>query len=306
MTLLGASGVLVQGITGREGRMTVAHMVAYGTRVVAGVTPGKGGERVGDIPVFDGVADALEVFGEGIGVSVVIVPPLAVRNAVVEALAHARLDIVVATEGIPRHDSLYMLAAARDAGVDVVGPNSTGVVIPAQRRKLGAIGGDRPERAFVPGKVGVISRSGGMTSELALTIKQAGFGVSAAISVGGDEMIGLPPAIAAQRLQELPETQVICYFGEPGTTYEEDLAASVAAGTVSVPLIALVAGSFTESLPEGTAFGHAAAIIRRGTGRPTDKRRILRDAGAIVIESLDELSEALHDALGSGAAHDRS
>jgi succinyl-CoA synthetase alpha subunit len=303
MSLLGDTGVMILGITGREGRMTASHMLGYGTHVVAGVTPGKGGELVADVPVFHSVEEAMSTIGDTIGVSVVIVPPLATRDAVLDVLKHTSGDIVIATEGVPRHDSLEMLAAARDRRVDVVGPNSTGVIVPSKARKLGAIGGDRPQRAFVAGGIGVISRSGGMTSELALTIKQAGYGVSAAISVGGDEMIGLPPVEAAQRLQQLPETRAICYFGEPGTTHEERLAEAIADGRISIPVIALVAGSFTEHLPEGTAFGHAAAIIKSGVGRPSDKRRTLSEAGAVVVDSLDELSEAVCACMGSGAEH---
>lgn len=299
MTLFGDSGVMIQGITGREGRMTAEHMLSYGTPVVAGVTPGKGGQSVCGVPVFDSVSDAIASCGPGrIGVSVVIVPPLATLRAVSDAVRSAGCDIVIATEGVPRHDALRMLVIARQAGVTVVGPNSVGVIEPGQRRKLGAIGGDRPERAFVPGAVGIISRSGGMTSEIGLTLRMAGLGVSGAISVGGDELIGLPPARAARVLQDLPETRAICYFGEPGTHFEEELAAEIESGSIQVPVIALVAGTFTESLPEGTAFGHAAAIIQRGSGRPTDKRRRLADAGAIVVSSLDDMAVAVTGVAG--------
>jgi succinyl-CoA synthetase alpha subunit len=298
MTLFTDSGVIVQGITGREGRMTAAHMVSYGTRVVAGVTPGKGGDVVCGVPVFDSISDAIEAVGiEAIGVSVVVVPPLAMLGAGVEAIRVAGCDLVIATEGIPRHDALRLLAEARRAGVTVVGPNSVGVIEPGRKRKLGAIGGDRPGRAFVPGNVGVVSRSGGMTSEIGLTLKMAGFGVSAAVSVGGDDLIGLPPAVAAMKLQELTETRAICYFGEPGTSFEEDLASAISNRVVTVPVVALVAGTFTESLPEGTAFGHAAAMIRRGSGRPSEKRRVLAEAGAIVVDSLDEMADAVADLL---------
>ncbi|HUG14229.1 MAG TPA: CoA-binding protein [Thermomicrobiales bacterium] len=290
---------MIQGITGREGRMTAEHMLAYGTCVVAGVTPGKGGESVHGVPVFDTVLDAVAALGAGsIGVSVVIVPPLATLQAVADVVQQAGCDVVIATEGAPRHDVLRLLAIARDAGVAVVGPNSVGVIQPGRRRKLGAIGGDRPDRAFVPGSIGVVSRSGGMTSEIGLTLKLAGLGVSAAISVGGDDAIGLPPASAARLLQAVTGTRAICYFGEPGTAFEEDLASAIAGGSLTVPVVALVAGTFTESLPEGTAFGHAAAIIRRGSGRPSDKRRMLAEAGAIVVESLDDMASAVAGLVG--------
>jgi succinyl-CoA synthetase alpha subunit len=294
MPLFGDSGVLMQGITGREGRMTAAHMLAYGTPILAGVTPGKGGETVHGIPVFDSVTEAVAAVSPAqIGVSVIIVPPLAVLDAATDAIQSASCDLVIATENVPRHDALAILSLARSANVDVVGPNSVGVIQPAAHRKLGAIGGDRPERAFVPGHVGVVSRSGGMTAEIGLTLKRAGLGVSAAVSVGGDDLIGLPPAVAVQRLQEIAGTRAICYFGEPGTPFEENLAVAITEGLISVPLVALVAGSFTETLPEGTAFGHAAAIIRSDTGRPSRKRQLLRDAGAIVVHSLYEMSSVV-------------
>jgi succinyl-CoA synthetase alpha subunit len=303
MALLDSTGVLIQGITGREGRMTAAHMVAYGTPVVAGVTPGRDGETVSGVPVYDSVRAAVAALaerGERIGASVVIVPPFAVLEAATDALQHAGCDLVIATEGVPRHDALYVLAAARDVGRDIVGPNSTGLIQPGSRRKLGAIGGDRPERAFVPGAVGVVSRSGGMTAEIGLTLRQVGCGVSGAISIGGDDLIGLSPADAILRLQTVPETRAVCYFGEPGTAFEEALAEAISEGRVSLPVVALVAGSFTEHLPEGTAFGHAAAIIRSGIGRPSHKRRVLREAGATVVDSLDDMAEAVLEFLADG------
>lgn len=300
MTLFGDSGVIVQGITGREGRMTAEHMLRYGTPILAGVTPGKGGESVRGVPVFDSVEQVVSTFGrDAIGVSVVIVPPFAALSAVTDAIEQAGCDVVVATEGIPRHDSLRLLSLAQAAGVAVVGPNSVGAIEPGRKRKLGAIGGDRPERAFVPGPVGIISRSGGMTSEIGLTLRLAGFGVSGAISIGGDDLIGLPPARAATLLQSIHETRAICYFGEPGTTFEEGLAEAIGEGRVTVPVIALVAGTFTESLPEGTAFGHAAAIIRQGSGRPSQKRWALSAAGATVVETLDDMAAAIATTLQS-------
>lgn len=271
--------------------MVAEHMVAYHTPLVAGVTPGKAGESVAGVPVFNSVADALMCVNTEIDTSLISVPPFAVLVAGREALAAGVMRLVIATEGVPRHDVARLLAEAAERESIVIGPNSVGAITPGSRRKIGAIGGDRPERAFVPGNVGIISRSGGMTAEIGLTLRRAGLGVSTAISVGGDDLIGLPPAKAAVLLQADSGTRVICLFGEPGTSFEEGLAHAMAAGDVTMPVVALIAGAFTETLPEGTAFGHAAAIIAGDSGRPSAKRRELTDAGGHVVETLDELAE---------------
>jgi succinyl-CoA synthetase alpha subunit len=283
--------VLVQGITGREARMVTAHMLEYGTRVVAGVTPGRGGQDVSGVPVYDTVAEAVRRHAPDF--SLISVPPAAVLDACLEALANGITSILVATEGIPQHDALRMVAHARAAGATVIGPNSVGIITPAARVKAGAIGGERPDRAFVPGRIGVMSRSGGMTAEISLTLKQAGYGVSTAISVGGDAILGSPPASLLRAFQDDPETDAVVLFGEPGTRFEEDVAEEIVAARFTKPVIALIAGTFTESLPEGTAFGHAAAIIEGGAGRPSGKRARLAGAGALVANDLDDLARLL-------------
>lgn len=273
--------------------MVAAHSVAYGTPLVAGVTPGKAGHTVAGVPVFNTVVDAQEQIATPIDTSLVSVPPFAVLDAGREALEADIRRLVIATEGVPRHDMARLLALASDLGAIVIGPNSVGAITPARRRKIGAIGGEHPQRAFVPGNVAIVSRSGGMTSEIGLTLRRAGQGVSTAISVGGDDLIGLPPEQAVMLLQQDPDTQVICLFGEPGTPFEERLAQAMSAGRVTVSVVALIAGTFTESLPEGTAFGHAAAIIAGEAGRPSTKRRLLSEAGAHVVTTLDELAEVV-------------
>ena len=298
MSVLGDAGIIIQGITGREARMVAAHSVAYGSPLVAGVTPGKAGECVAGVPVFDSVQDALAGVDGPIDTSVISVPPFAVLAAGREALRAGLRRLVIATEGVPRHDIVRLLARARDLDALVIGPNSVGAITPGRRRKLGAIGGDRPERAFVPGSVGIVSRSGGMTAEIGLTLRRAGLGVSTAISVGGDDQIGLPPLAAIRLLQDDPDTRLVCLFGEPGTAFEEQLANAMAAGEITIPVIALIAGLFTETLPAGTAFGHAAAIIAGDSGKPSTKRRVLKDAGAHVVASLDALAVAAREVLG--------
>jgi succinyl-CoA synthetase alpha subunit len=279
--------VVVQGATGREASMVVRHMNAYGTRVAAGVTPGKGGGEVEGVPVFDTVGRASEDVGP-FDAAIVYVPPLAALDAAAEALAAGVPFVLVVTENVPLHDSLRLLALAGDAGATLVGPNSVGVISPGARLTLGAIGGDDPERAFVPGRIGVVSRSGGLTAEVGLQLRRAGLGVSTAVSIGGDAMIGTTPAALLRRFRDDPDTDAVVYVGEPGTRLEEELADELAADGAK-PLVALVLGTFMEEFPRGTVFGHAGAVIERGRGSPTEKKRRLAEAGALVAESFDDV-----------------
>ncbi len=195
------------------------------------------------------------------------------------------------------HDTAKMLAYAREKGATLIGPNSVGIISPGHRLKVGAVGGDRPERCFSPGRVGVISRSGGMTAECSWMVKRAGYGVSTSVSIGGDPLIGTPPGKLMRLFEEDIETDAVLLFGEPGTAFEEEAAGMVARGDFKKPLIALIAGRFTEGLPEGTVFGHAASIISGGRGRPSDKAAALKEAGALVAESFNELIPLLKLAL---------
>jgi succinyl-CoA synthetase alpha subunit len=284
-----APRVLVQGITGREASLVVTHMNAYGTRVTAGVTPGKQGAAVDGVPVFDTIdAARAETGGEDFDVAVVYVPPLAALDAVAEAAEASIGLIVVVTENTPVHDSIRLHTLARESGARVIGPNSVGLIAPARRLKLGAIGGDNPDRAFAVGRVGVISRSGGLTAEVGLQLRRNGLGVSTAVSIGGDALIGLEPADVATLLSDDDETDVIVYVGEPGTGAEERLAEAIAEGRVTKPVVALILGEFIEEFPQGTVFGHAGAVIEGGHGSPREKKRRLNRVGARVVESLDE------------------
>jgi succinyl-CoA synthetase alpha subunit len=281
--------VVVQGVTGREARMVVRHMLSYGTVVHAGVTPGKQGEVVEGVSVYDTVEDAAEATGGPFDVAVTYVPPLAALDAAAEAIAAGVRLLLVPTENIPLLDAVRLLDYARERDVTVIGPNSVGVISPKTRLKLGAIGGDAPERAFVPGRVGVMSRSGGLTAEVGLQLRRAGLGVSTAVSIGGDAMIGTTPARLYTRFAEDPDTEAVVYVGEPGTLLEEDLAAEVEQRRHDTPLIAVVPGDFLEDFPHGTAFGHAGAVIEARYGSPREKRRVLAEAGAHVAERFDDV-----------------
>jgi succinyl-CoA synthetase alpha subunit len=281
------SRVLVQGITGREAALHVPYMRAYGTRVVAGVSPGHGGESAeGGIPVYDTVRQALR--SHQVDVDVLFVPARFVRDAALEAIEAAIPLVVILAEGVPHHDTADVLARAAEVGVRVVGPNSQGIMSPG-KAKVGGPGGDRPDLMFRPGPVGIMSRSGGMGAEVAMALTKAGIGQSTYVAVGGDLLVGTEFTDLLPLFEADPETQAIVLFGEPGTGREEAAAELLARGGCTKPVIAFVAGEFLESLPRGMHFGHTGALIEGGAGRPSRKKIALRDAGAHVAEHLDEI-----------------
>jgi succinyl-CoA synthetase alpha subunit len=298
----GVPRMVVQGITGREARMVVRHTLDYGTPVVAGVTPGKGGGDVDGVPVFDTVLDASAATGGPFDVALVSVPPLAALDAVAEAVDAGVRLVVVSTENVPKHDAIRLLATAAEAGATVVGPNSVGVIAPALRVKIGAIGGHRPDRAFAPGPVGVISRSGGLTAEVGLQLRLAGLGVSTAVSIGGDGMIGSTPAALLGAFAADEQTEAVVYVGEPGTSLEHDLADAIERLGVGKPIVALVVGRFIEEFPKGAVFGHAGAVIAGVRGRPSEKVRRLAEAGALTAESLELAIGLVREAVANGVS----
>jgi succinyl-CoA synthetase alpha subunit len=289
--------VVVQGITGREASMVVRHSLDYGTQVVAGVTPGKRGEFIHGVPVFDTVRQAVKETGAN--TALVYVPPAAVYDAVLEDVDSAIGLVVIVTERIPQHDTARFLRVGRQSGSLVVGPNVTGILCPMERVKVGPMGGDNPSRCFVPGTVGVISRSGGMAAECAWMVKRAGYGISTAVSVGGDALIGTTPSEALALFQQDAATAAVVMWSEPGTAHEENVADFLQAGGFTKPLLVYVAGRFMEDLPEGTVFGHAASIIQGDKGRPSVKMARLRGAGALVAETFGDLVPMLKESLGA-------
>ncbi|RKO67259.1 succinate--CoA ligase subunit alpha [Desulfofundulus salinus] len=290
------SRIVIQGITGREASMVTRHTLAYGTRIVAGVTPGKGGQDVHGVPVYDTLKAACREHQPD--TSLIYVPPAFVYDAVAEAVANGIKLILIPTENVPQKDAVKFLNLARRAGVRVIGPNSVGMINPGERVKLGAIGGDNVERCFVPGPVGVISRSGGMTAETSWMIKRAGYGVSTSVSIGGDALIGSTIKDLLALFEADPQTRAVVVFSEPGTSQEEEAAAFIQERGFTKPLIAYIAGRFTEDMPEGTVFGHAAALISGNYGRPSIKTARLREAGAYVLDNFDDLIPTLKQILG--------
>lgn len=287
--------VIIQGITGREASMVTKFIIEYGTKVVGGVTPGKAGQSVHGVPVYNTISELLQEHEAN--TSLVYVPPGSVLDAVREAVDNGIKLIVIITENVPQHDSMKVYWLAKKAGVRVIGPNSVGMISPGHKVKLGAIGGDNTERCFVTGRVGVISRSGGMTAETAWMVKRAGYGVSTCISIGGDPIIGTPPVELLKLFQEDKDTDAVVMFAEPGTCFEEEAAEFIKEGGFTKPLIAFVAGKFTESMPEGTVFGHAASIISKGMGKPSTKMKKLEEAGAFIANSHDDIIPLLKKVL---------
>tara|TARA_E500000331_G_C17158178_1_gene670527 strand:+ start:236 stop:1132 length:897 start_codon:yes stop_codon:yes gene_type:complete len=288
--------VLAQGLTGAQGMRDAEFCLRYGTNIICGVTPGKGGQVVHGLPVYGSVAEALN--HHDIDASVVYAPPLATRDAVLEAL-DAEIKLVVAlAEFVPRHDTAIIAATAQAKGAVIVGCNTNGIISPG-KSKLGAIGGDDPSEVFEPGRVGVVSRSGGMSAELSLAIKRGGLGVSTCISMGGDVIPGNPMVDYIQRFVDDPDTDAIVMFGEPGTKAEHQVAEFLRSGFCTKPLVALLAGEFQENYPKGVSFGHVAAMINDEEDTVSAKRKMLADAGALVVHSLGEIPERIRSVLSA-------
>lgn len=294
--------VIVQGITGREGMARARLMLDYGTRVVGGCTPGKGGTSVLGLPVFDRVGDAVSALG-AIDVSVLFVPAPAVREAAVEAIEAGVKLVVIVADRVPVWDAMQIAAAAKKHGARFLGPNTLGVISPGQGAGAvaGMIGG-RAESArawFKPGNpagVGVISRSGGMASSTGYYLGQAGVRISTIVHVGGDAVLGVRIPDAALEMQADPKTDAIVVFGEIGSSQEEDLADLMTSGRITKPVVAYIGG---KAAKEGTRFSHAGAIIEGNRGTHAGKVKALREAGAVVVDSFGELPGATVDLLRS-------
>ena len=285
--------VLVQGITGREGRARTRLMREYGTNVVAGVTPGKGGQSVLGVPVFNTPQEAVNSLGE-VDISVVFVPAAGVKDAAVSAIdAGIKLTVLV-PDRVPVWDAMEIAAAAKANGAMFLGPNTLGALSPG-KGVVGMIGG-RAESArqwFKPGVpkgVGVISRSGGMASSTGYYLGQAGVRISTIVHIGGDAVIGIRLPDAAMMFEGDPFTEAIVIFGEIGSSQEEELAQLIVDRKVIKPVIAYIGG---KAAREGTRFSHAGAIIEGGRGTHAGKVKALREAGATVVDAFGDLPDAV-------------
>ena len=283
--------LIVQGITGKEGTFHTLQMVDYGTNVVGGVTPGKGGSTHENIPVFNTVADAVKETGAN--ASVIYVPPAFAADAIMEA-ADAGIPLVVCiTEGIPVEDMVKVkefLSGRQAAGgpTRLIGPNCPGVISPG-KCKIGIM----PGHIHKEGRIGVVSRSGTLTYEAVGQLTALGLGQSTAIGIGGDPIIGTTHTDALRLFQADDETDAIVMIGEIGGTAEED-AAAFAKENVSKPIVAFIAG---QTAPPGRRMGHAGAIISGGKGTAAEKMKALENAGIRVVKSPADIGKAIQDSL---------
>ena len=284
--------IIGQGITGHEGRTALPWMVSYGTKIVAGVTPNKGGQFVEGVPIFNTVKELIKVIGKVDG-SVLYVPPLAVLEAVQEALESGIKFILIGAEKVPVKDASIIYELSKKYGASIIGPSSVGLIIPRNQIKIGSIGGANPERVFKNGEVAVISKSGGMTSEIALHLKNNGLGVSLAVGIGGDRIICADFVDFLIELENNEKTQASVIFGELGGISEDKVSELIKSKRIKKPVVAFIAGNFTATLPSNMQFGHAGAIIEGEKGKPEYKKRILKESGAYVVENFDLLAETV-------------
>lgn len=288
--------VVIQGITGREGTARAKLMKDYGTNVVAGVTPGRKGENVHGIPVYDTVEEANEREGP-LDVSVIFIPAALVKEAALEAFAAGIKLSVIVPDRVPLFDVLEIAKIAREKGARFVGPNTLGLISPG-KAVLGMIGG-RAESArewFKPGVVGVTSRSGGITSAISYYLGKAGVGQSTIIHVGGDAVVGTPHPDIVQLFEEDEDTKAVVMFGEIGTSQEERVADLIERGEFTKPLIAFIGGAAAKS---GTRFSHAGAIIEGDRGTHEGKVKRLRHVGAHVVEDFNDIPKVTMEVLKS-------
>jgi succinyl-CoA synthetase alpha subunit len=266
--------LVVQGITGREGSFQSRRCIEYGTKVVAGVTPGRGGETAEGVPVFNTVQEAVDETGANC--SLIFVPAAAAADAILEA-ADAGISVIVCiTEGIPTQDMLTVRHYLQPQGVRLVGPNCPGVISPGQAR-VGIMPGD----VFSPGHVGVVSRSGTLVYEAVAQLTELGIGQSTCVGVGGDPIVGTTPVEALRLFDRDPGTRAVVFVGEIGGVFEQE-AADYIASHMSKPVIAFVAGS---TAPPGRRMGHAGAIIAGASGTARAKKEALAASGATIVDS---------------------
>ena len=278
--------LVVQGFTGNEGTFHAEQMIAYGTKVVGGVTPGKGGTRHLDRPVFNTVAEAVEK--EGVNTSVIFVPPAFAADAIAEAAMNGIGLIVCITEGIPVKDMINAREIARRHGARLIGPNCPGIITPGEA-KVGIM----PGNVFTKGSIGVVSRSGTLTYEAVDQLTKIGLGQSTAIGIGGDPVIGTKHRDAIALFQDDPETEAIVLIGEIGGSDEEEAAAWIK-DNVTKPVVAFIAG---RTAPPGRRMGHAGAIVSGGKGTADDKIKALKAAGITVSESPALIGETVKSLL---------
>jgi succinyl-CoA synthetase alpha subunit len=285
---------VIQGATGQGGQRFIKRMADFGSPPVAGVTPGRAGEEVHGVPIFDTVKEAVEATGADF--SSINVPPALVKDAAFEAFDAGIRKIFMYAERVPLFDAMEIMAYGDELGAVLVGPNSPGIVSPGKYR-LGGLGGDKEYVAeiFREGNIGLCSRSGGMTSTLGYTISQGGLGLSTAVGLGGDAIIGSPFVKVLPMFEADPETEAIVMFCEIGGSMEEEAAELIRSGAITKPIVAFVAGR--EALA-GFRFGHAGALVERGRGTYQSKVDSLGGAGVAIAPNLRDIPILLRERLG--------
>jgi len=287
--------VLVQGITGREASLFTKYMIDYGTNVVGGVTPGKEGQTVHGVPVFDCVSDVVKEFKAN--TSIVSVPAAFAKDASLEAIDSDIKLLVIFTERIPKKDVVLILEFAKQKDIKVIGPNSLGIISPG-KSKIGAIGGPQieTEKSYMVGPVGIASTSGGMTTELASLLTTNRIGQSTCISVGGDPIVGMTFKDLLPLFEKDDQTKTVVLFCEPGGTQEEDAANYILKHSYSKPVIAFIGGRFVDEMP-GMRFGHAGVIVQKGKGTAKGKVEAFKKAGVLVVDTLTQLVDYVRESL---------
>ena len=281
------SKVLVQGFTGSEGTFHSEQMIEYGTDVVCGVTPGKGGTKHLDRPVYNSVADA--VINEDINTSIIFVPPMFAADAIMEAAESGIKTIVTITEGIPINDMTKVVSYIEGKNIRLIGPNCPGIITPDEA-KIGIM----PGFVFKKGNVGIVSKSGTLTYEAADQVVKSGYGISTAIGVGGDPIIGTPLLDSVQLFMEDDDTDVIVLIGEIGGQLEIDAAKWIKNNGNKKPVVGFIAG---ETAPKGRKMGHAGAIIGGKDDTASAKKRIMRESGVNVVDSPADIGKTVNEIL---------
>ena len=281
------SKVLVQGFTGSEGTFHSEQMIEYGTNVVCGVTPGKGGTKHLDKPVYNSVADA--IINEDINTSIIFVPPMFAADAIMEAAESGINTIVTITEGIPVNDMTKVVSYIKGKNIRLIGPNCPGIITPDEA-KIGIM----PGFVFKKGNVGIVSKSGTLTYEAADQVVKSGYGISTAIGVGGDPIIGTTLLDSVQLFMEDDQTDVIVLIGEIGGQLEIDAAKWIKINGNKKPVVGFIAG---ETAPKGRKMGHAGAIIGGKDDTASAKKRIMRESGVNVVDSPAEIGKTVNEIL---------
>jgi succinyl-CoA synthetase alpha subunit len=287
---------LIQGITGREAVNLTRENLDYGATIVGGVTPGRAGRDVYGVPVFDSVRDVVAKHGRVEG-SIVSVPPAFVKDAIFEAVENGVELMVVVTENVPRKDVAQCVELANLRGARIIGPNCLGIISPDEA-KMGGVGGPaaNTRQAYTKGPIGIMSRSGGMTTEIASTLTAAGLGQSTCVSIGGDAIVGTTYAELMPLFEADPDTKAIAIYSEPGGRMEAELAEWVKANDSRLPIVAFMAGRFMDEM-KGMRFGHAGTIVEGKEDTTAEKIKRMENAGISVAERIEEIPALLQKRL---------